>query len=237
MQSEYVNGMILAAGLGIRLRPLTLLAPKPLIKLHGKFLITYTLDYMAQAGVKKIAINTHYLADQIPKALGDNYKGIPIFYLYEPEILGTGGGLKNACEHVLGFEEPIFLMNSDISIDLDLKGFLAAHEKIKPAATLLLKSVTRKKDFVEIGTDNQGYVRSMIGLIPYSGPKLLERLFCGTHLISPEALKQFPKQKSFSIIDGFYVPLIKAGFKILGVEQAGTYSDLGTLDAISRANS
>ncbi len=227
--------MILAAGLGVRLRPLTLTKPKPLIELHGKPLIQYTLDYMAQAGVKKIAINTHYLADQIPQVLGDHYKGIPISYLYEPEILGTGGGLKNACEQVLGFDDPIFLMNSDIAVDLDLPGFLAAHEKAQPAATLLLKTVSRPKGFVEIGTDAEGYVRGMIGLVPYAGPQLLERLFCGTHVISPEALSRLPQQKKFGIIDGFYVPLLKAGLEILGVEQVGAYFDLGTLASLQEA--
>ncbi|MEI6806025.1 MAG: nucleotidyltransferase family protein [Myxococcaceae bacterium] len=227
--------MILAAGLGTRLRPLTLKTPKPLIELNGKPLIAYALEYMVQAGVKKIAINTHYLAEQIPKALGSNYQGIPITYLYEPEILGTGGGLKNACDNALGYDEPIFLMNSDIAVQLDLPGFLKAHEEARPAVTLLLKTVSKSADYVEIGTDSQNYVRGMIGLIPYEGPKLLERLFCGTHLISAEALAHLPASKSFGIVDSFYVPLVKAGFKILGVEQKGHYSDLGTLESLREA--
>lgn len=227
--------MILAAGLGTRLRPLTLHMPKPLVELCGKPLITYALDYMVQARVKKIAINTHYLAEQIPEKLGSSYSGIPIHYLYEPEILGTGGGLKNACEQVLGFEEPVFLMNSDIALDLDLEGFLLAHQQAKPAASLLLKTVQRPDHYVEIGTDVAGYVRGMVGLLPYEGPKLLERLFCGTHLISPEALKHLPEEKSFSIIDGFYVPLLNSGAQILGVEQSGGYFDLGTFESLKQA--
>jgi mannose-1-phosphate guanylyltransferase len=227
--------MILAAGLGTRLRPLTLKTPKPLIKLQGKFLISYALDYMFQAGVQKIAINTHYLADQIPKALGDNYKGIPITYIYEPEILGTGGALKNACEQVLGFDEPVLLMNSDIALDLDLPAFLATHENAQPVATLLVKTVERGENFVEIGSDSKGYVQGMIGLIPYAGPPLLERQFCGVHIISSQALKKFPAQKSFGIIDAFYVPLIKSGAQILAVEQTGYYSDLGTLESLKEA--
>lgn len=229
--------MILAAGLGTRLRPLTLKTPKPLIRLHGQYLINYTLEYMARVGVKKIAINTHYLADQIRKALGDNYRGIPIHYLYEPELLGTGGGLKNACDQVLGYKEPVFLMNSDIAVDLDLDNFLNQHNQIKPVASLLLKTVSRPEGYVEIGTDQQGFVKTLIGLVPYAGPKLLERLFCGTHLISPEALLQLPNQKAFSIINSFYVPLVKAGLQVLGVEQAGAYFDLGTLESLQKADS
>lgn len=227
--------MILAAGLGTRLRPLTLTKPKPLMELHGRLLISYTLDYMARAGVKKIAINTHYLADQIPKALGNHYQGIPIHYLYEPEILGTGGGLKNACEQVLGYKDPIFLMNSDIFVDLDLKNFLKKHAQKKPVATLLLKTVSRPDNYREIGTDKNNFVKTLIGLVPYQGPKLLERLFCGTHLIMPEALEYFPEKKSFSIVNDFYVPLVKAGLKVLGVEQAGVYFDLGTLESLEQA--
>ena len=190
---------------------------------------------MAQAGVKKIAINRHYLADQIPKALGDNYQGIPITYIYEPEILGTGGGLKNACEQVLVFDDPLFLLISDIWVDLDLPAFLAAHETAKPAATLLVKTVERAESFVEIGSDSEGTVQGMVGLIPYEGPKLLERQFCSVHLISRDALKKLPDRISFGIIDAFYVPLIKSGAQISAVEQEGYYSDLGTLDSLKEA--
>ncbi|MES2504942.1 MAG: nucleotidyltransferase family protein [Myxococcota bacterium] len=227
--------MILAAGLGTRLRPLTLTTPKPLIKLKGKPLIQYALDYMVQAGVSKIAINTHYLAEQIPEALGNNYQGVPLHYLYEPEILGTGGGLKNACDQVLGFDETVFLMNSDILVDLDVKGFLDAHQKADPDVSLLLKTVDDPEWFGAIGTNEHGYVKTMVNFIPYYGEALLKRMFCGTHLISPQALRRLPNMKSFGIIEDFYVPLVKAGAEILGVEQAGVYSDLGTIESLNAA--
>jgi NDP-sugar pyrophosphorylase family protein len=214
--------MILAAGLGTRLRPLTLTKPKPLIELRGKPLIVYALEYMKQAGVKKIAINTHYLADQIPAVLGDNYAGIPIHYLYEPEILGTGGGLKNACDQVLGYDEPVFLMNADIFVDLDVSAFLKAHQKTDADATLLIKTVEAEK------ADGIGKI------VRHPEPSM----FCGVHIISPRALASLRAERSnpFSIIDGFYVPLVKSGAKILGFEQLGEYSDVGTLETLSRLN-
>ncbi len=216
--------MILAAGLGTRLRPLTLTKPKPLIELRGKPLIVYALEYMKRAGVKKIAINTHYLADQIPAALGDNYAGIPIHYLYEPEILGTGGGLKNACDKVLGYDEPVFLMNADIFVDLDVPGFLAAHQKADADATLLIKAVAPEQ------------ADSIRTIVKFPKPCM----FCGVHIISPRALNFPPLKKGgqggFSIVDGFYAPLVKAGARILGFEQLGEYSDVGTLDALQRLN-
>ena len=230
-----MKGMILAAGLGTRLRPLTLSTPKSLIEVGGKPLIMRALEYMHQAGVQKIAINTHYLAEQIPETLGDAYRGIPISYLHESEILGTGGGLKNACEQVLGFDTPIFLMNSDIVMDFDVKAFLAEHQKHQALATLLLKTVERGPDYVEIGSDAKGQIRTMIGLVPYKGPQLKERLFCGTHLISPEALKYFPAKKSFSIIQDFYVPILQQGLRLWGVEQSSYYCDVGTLQRLEEA--
>ena len=80
-------------------------------------------------------------------------------------------------------------------------------------------------------------MKTIIGMVTYTGPKLLERLFCGTHLISPEALLQLPNQKAFSIINSFYVPLVKAGLQVFGVEQAGAYFDLGTLESLQKADS
>ncbi|MBH1988639.1 MAG: nucleotidyltransferase family protein [Myxococcaceae bacterium] len=230
-----MHGMILAAGLGTRLRPLTSQTPKPLVKLAGRPLITYSLDSLAQAGVQKVAINTHYLAEQIPAALGERYRGMSLHYLYEPDILGTGGGLKNACDQVLGFDRPILLMNSDIALEFDVDAFVQAHETRRPAATLLLKTIDHRPGFVEIGTDAEGWVRGITGKVPYAGPPLFERLFCGTHLISPDALKTLKQDGCFSIIDGFYVPLLKSGASIWGAEQKGAYFDLGTLESLKEA--
>lgn len=225
--------MILAAGFGMRLRPLTLTKPKALIELHGKALIFYALDYMVQAGVKQIAINTHYLAEQIREAVGPSYQGIRIQYFHEPEILGTGGALRNACDRALGYEDTVFLMNSDIAVDLDLPHFFKAHQEARADVTLLLKSMP-SSDF---GTDRQGFIKTVVDFVPYAGPPLLKRLFCGTHLISPQALKQLPALKTFSIIDQFYAPLVRAGARILGVEQEGAYFDLGTLENLNLAES
>jgi NDP-sugar pyrophosphorylase family protein len=235
-QTKRLQGMILAAGLGTRLRPLTLSRPKPLMEVIGQPLINYILRHMHKANVEHIVINTHYLGQQIVNALGPNFQGVPLSYIFEKEILGTGGALKNASELLQPSGSPILLMNGDILIDLNIAEFMLAHEKKQAIATLMLKTVPCPQLFGAIGTDVDDQIRSMVNFIPYQGPPLLERMFCGTHLLSPQIWHAFPFDKVFSIVDAFYAPLIRAQKLIIGLEQRGYYGDLGTTENLFQVN-
>ena len=121
-----MRAMILAAGLGKRMRPLTDKVPKPLLKVGGEYLISYHLKQLAKAGIKHVVINTHWLADQLPKALGDGSRwGLSIEYSFEPELLETAGGIIN----VLSFleqdgDDSFLLVNGDVYTELDLAEWL-----------------------------------------------------------------------------------------------------------------
>lgn len=111
-----MRAMILAAGRGERLRPLTDSCPKPLIPVAGKPLIEYHLERLSEAGFKEVVVNLWYLGDQIRARLGDGQKfGLKIMYSVEKELLNTGGGIKQALP-LLG-EEPFLLVNGDIYTD------------------------------------------------------------------------------------------------------------------------
>ena len=108
-----MKAMILAAGLGARLQPLTLSQPKPLIKVAGDMLIAHHLRALAAAQIKEVVINVHYLAEKIQDALGDGSAyGVNIQYSVEERLLGTGGGIYNALKY-LG-AEPFILLSADI---------------------------------------------------------------------------------------------------------------------------
>ena len=97
MTTAIDQAMLLAAGLGTRLRPLTLTTPKPLLPLDGCTLIDHQLRYLASAGIGRVAINLHHLGEKIRAHAGDGSRyGLSIHYSEEPEILGTGGGVKRA---------------------------------------------------------------------------------------------------------------------------------------------
>ena len=106
------QAMIQAAGLGRRLRPLTLDAPKPLLKVGGRKLIDLAIETLTANGVEKIAINTHYLADQLTNHLGA-YNSPDIRLSFEEKLLDTGGGIKKACETYLRNDEAVFCLSSD----------------------------------------------------------------------------------------------------------------------------
>ena len=114
-----MKAMILAAGRGERLRPLTDSCPKPLLQVAGKPLIVHHIEALARAGIREIVINTAWLANQFPAALGDGARfGVSIAYSFEGETgLETGGGLLNALP-LLG-SEPFLLVNGDVHVDLD----------------------------------------------------------------------------------------------------------------------
>lgn len=229
-------GMILGAGLGTRLLPLTRERPKPLIEVLGEPLIHHALEHMLRANVSEVVINTHHLGEQLAQTLGVSYKGMPLRYLHEDPILNTGGALKNAQPYLTRTGYDILLMNGDILIDLDIESLFNTHRREKNLATLVLKSVDNPSAFGVVGSDADGRIRTLLDLVPYEGSALLERMFCGVHVLSQQALEHFPKEMAFSIIDRFYAPLLRQGEQIGSFEQSGYYCDAGTPERIAAAN-
>lgn len=138
MAGEIGAAFVLGAGLGTRLRPLTDEKPKPLIPIFGKPLITFALDHLAVLGVPRFVINTHHLAGQFDAAFeGGFYRGRPVRLVYEPVLLETGGGIKNAEPFLTG---GVFLVYSgDVLTDLDLEALVEEHFRRGNDVTLALR--------------------------------------------------------------------------------------------------
>src|SRR5436309_1399840 len=113
------KAMILAAGLGTRLRPLTLTSPKALVKINGVPMIEFVLKKLIEIGIKEIVINTHHFAEQIEKYFTENNFPVKINFVYEKKILGTGGGIKNASRYLKDTDD-FLIHNVDILSDVDL---------------------------------------------------------------------------------------------------------------------
>jgi len=132
-----VKALVLAAGRGERLRPLTDLTPKPMLDLGGRPLIHYALAMLQRAGITEIAINVHHLASQIEQGLGDGSAlGIHITYAPEPVLLGTGGPLNGLRDFLS--DDTFVIANSDTILDLDLSAMLKFHRDHKALATVAL---------------------------------------------------------------------------------------------------
>lgn len=230
-----MRAMILAAGFGTRLQDLTLDLPKPLITIHGHYLIEYALYLLKSAGITEIIINTHYHADKIRTAIqnGGSY-GLSISYSHEESILGTGGGLKNA-EYFFG-DEPFVLINSDIICDVDLRLVIGDHLKNHADATMVVREDRSLPNYNEILLNEDRKILS-VSQIPFvQTPKpVIERMFTGIHILSPIVFTYLEPSFS-SIISDFYQKAIADGLKIYGYDFSGFWVDAGTKKEVESVN-
>lgn len=145
MTDKITKAFVLGAGLGTRLRPLTESVPKPLIPIFHKPLITFVLDHLIAAGVKSFVVNTHHRPEAFREFFSDGtYRGHAVQLVHEPEILGTGGGIKNV-EPLLKNE--LFISYSgDILTDIDLPSLIDEHFRAGNDVTLALRETHLGKD-------------------------------------------------------------------------------------------
>ena len=231
-----MKAMILAAGLGTRLRPLTDTIPKPLLPVGGVPLIVWNLLLLRAGGIREVIINLHYLGSKIEETLGDGSRwDMRITYSHEAELLGTGGGLKSAEWFFDG--QPFFVMNGDTLIDLDLQAFLDFHDLQGGVATLVLRDDPQAAQWGAVETDAQDRILRINGQgIEERGAKrvVTSRMFAGVHILHPSILDDAPTGKPFSIIDS-YTRAIADGSRLLGFVYAGYWSDIGTVERYTQA--
>lgn len=231
------HAMILAAGLGTRLRPFTDERPKPLMEVLGRPLIEYSLMHALRAGAERVVINTHWLHPQIPDQLGDTFEGMALRYSHEPDVLGTGGGIKRMSRQLDLSWGPILVLNADALIDLDIDALVETHlSSDDRLATMVLKSVPDARRYGAIGTDGQGHVKDFAGRTAYRGPIAQERMFCGVHVLEPAVLDWLTDDEPCCINKVGYPRLLDEGYTVLSADHAGAFWDVGTPERLLGAN-
>lgn len=226
MKRPIDQAMLLAAGLGTRLRPLTLTTPKPLLPIDGCTLIDHQLHYLAAAGIERVAINLHHLGEQIRRHVGDGRRyGLTVQYSEEPEILGTGGGVKRAAPFFEG--RPFIVLNADALIDADLRTLMEAHQESCEAATLVLKTLGNGDAYTPVSVDPLGCIANL-----GSG----SHFFTGLSVIGPQVVAALPVADAVSCLirDGI-VPLMRAGVRVRAFLHEGYFNDLGTPERYQQA--
>ena len=182
------TAFVLGAGLGTRLRPLTLRRPKPLIPVVNRPLISYAFDHLRGVGIDRLIVNTHWQAERYAEFFPDgNYGGAELhFRLESPEVLETAGGIWNVRD--LLRDEPFIVYNGDIFTDLPLAPALAAHRASGHEVTMVLRS---KDGPLQVACDiTSGRVTDISGRVdPAAGPRFL---FTGIYIVSPEFLRRIP---------------------------------------------
>ena len=226
--------MILAAGLGTRLRPLTDLTPKPLLPINGRPLIHYTLAWIASAGIRTVMINLHHKGELIRRSIGDGCRfGMEVSYSEEPEILGTGGGLKRV-EAFLS-DGPFLVVNADILTTLDPRALIAAHAAQRPVVTLAVRVDPEVERYGEIGLDATGRVRRLLGRGGRSDQPLRPVMFTGIHVVDPAVFADIPARMFVPITDA-YIKLVERGAPVAGYLTDAFWIDIGTPDRYAEAN-
>jgi len=221
-----VIAMVLAAGRGERMRPLTHFLPKPAIPVLGRPLIEQVLRQLADLGVRDAVMNLHHQADLLARVVGDgSSSGLDSLRLSrEDTILGTAGGIRNAA-HLLRGRGPILVRNSDFLSDVDLDALVRAHRTSGALATLLLAPPRSGYSAVEV--DRDGRVLSLAGR-PQAEPRRVasRHLFTGLHLIEEEVLDLIPAEGASDIVRDVYWKLAEEG-RLWSVTTSGFWWEFG----------
>jgi len=228
-----MKAMILAAGYGTRLKPLTNRLPKALVKIAGTTLLEIVISKLIKIGVSEIIINTHHFAEMMQQFLIEKkYFGIRIEISYEPTILGTGGGLKKAL-YFFDDEEPFILHNVDVISDIDLLEMIRYHKHNSALSTLAIQNRDTTRYLLFDSTNQlcgrRDVVSNKAELVkkPENAPQMVA--FNGIHVLSPNIFKFMENEGFFSIIDTYLICAAR-GEKIMGFFMEDQYwKDVGKL--------
>lgn len=223
-----MKAMILAAGYGERLWPLTADRGKPALPVLGKPLVGYVAEYLAQNGVTEAVVNLHHRPESVRKSLGDGSQfGLHLEYVYEPVILGTSGGLDNARGF---FQEGTFIcVNGKIITDIDLHAAIETHRRQNALATLVLKRNTRRERFSIVETEN-GLVTRFAGMPqPTDVGSETPLMFTGIHILEPRIFEYIPRGVFSDSVVHVYPQAMAKGERIAAHVGEGMWHELSTL--------
>ncbi len=235
-----MKAMILAAGFGTRLFPLTIDRTKPAIPFLGKPLVGYVAEYIAQFGFQDVVVNLHHQPESVKKALGNgDVFGVKIHYtVEEPKILGTAGALDNA-RHLLA-DETFLIINGKIITNIDISAALETHRRENALATMVLIPNSKHERFTIVETENN--LVSGFGDFPENDSRFKIQdsklkseqlttplMFTGIHILEPRVFDYIPRGVYSDIVPTFYNPAIKNGEKIVAHITDGNWFELSTI--------
>jgi mannose-1-phosphate guanylyltransferase len=222
-----MRAMILCAGLGTRLRPLTHHWPKPALPLLGQPLLRYNLALLCEAGVREVGINTHHLPDAMRECAEAECArfGLRLVVAHEPTIQGTGGGIRGLRWFLE--QDDFLVLNGDILFAVALRPVVMAHRASGAAATMVLLPMPVNERYAAVEMDAERHIRRIAGRGP-GGPGLTAWHFSGVHVMSPVVFDFMSPQGAEDINRGVYVQMMEAGLALHGHLAEGYWSDVGT---------
>ena len=223
-----LRALVLAAGHGSRLHPLTAFLPKPLLPVAGRPLVEHTLERLAAMGCEAVALNLHHKGEAIEARLGDAYRGMPLVYSHEqPRRLGTLGAL-HPLRDFLGEADVVLLVNGDSLCRWPLARLVRRHQASGAAATLLLAGRVDPGAFGGgVAVDREGRILAFSHGETPRGSVAGRHVFAGAHALSPELLARVEAGPA-DVVRQLYRPLLAEGARLQGLVTRRRWHDAGT---------
>lgn len=232
-QAPRMKAMVLAAGKGTRLAPLTDAIPKPMAPVAGKPIIGHIFELLEAAGVGEVHVNVHHLAGAILEHYGWEtwMNGMTVNVTREDDLMGTAGGVKRICDR---FDETFIVIMGDALTDVDLRKVIAFHKDRGALATLALMRVT---DTSQYGVVELGPGGDILAFQEKPAPEeaISTLANTGIYVLEPEALEYIPDATFFDFAKDVFPRLLEAGERFVGYEDDFYWSDIGTLEAYRAA--
>ncbi len=222
-----LKALLLAGGLGTRLRPLTDHIPKPMVPILGQPHMRRLIGYLTQNGIDEVVVTTGYRAEDIKLALGDGSNlDVAIRYVHENTPLGTGGAIKNAEKH---FDGTFLIFNADILSEIDIQAMLNHHKQHNAAVTIAVKQVNNPSQYGVIEYDDDYRIRSFKEKPP-PGEASSNWINAGVYIFEPEVLQEIPAGLTVSVERETFPSLLSKNHKLVAYRYEGYWLDIGTTD-------
>jgi NDP-sugar pyrophosphorylase family protein len=235
-----MRAMVLAAGKGTRLFPLTGEIPKPMAPVVDTPIIRHIFDLLARHRVSEAYVNVHYLADALLAAYGEesHANGMTARLVREEQLTGTAGGVKHLAGVVErnsgGFAEPLVVVSGDALTDIDIQDLVSFHKEKSALATIALHRVYDTSEFGVVEIDEEG---NILGFQEKPDPKeaISTLANAGVYVFEPGVLEYIPENTFFDFAEDVFPRLLEAGERFVGYQGNFYWSDIGTLEAYRQA--
>lgn len=230
-----MEAIILAGGLGSRLRAAVPDLPKPMAPIHGRPFLEYLLDYWAGQGVSRFVLSVGYKRDIIEKHFATRYKETEVDYAVEEQPLGTGGGLLLALKH-LHRTGPFLIVNGDTFFEVDLAPMRRYHQERRAELTIALREVEANSRYGGVGIDKEGKITSFDNRARTADRALING---GVYLAEQSAFAGMAQESNapVSIEDQLYPRMLAEGRRLYGFPSSGRFIDIGIPEDYQRAAS
>jgi NDP-sugar pyrophosphorylase family protein len=229
-----MKAILLAGGMGTRLRPLTAHTPKPIVPIFNRPFLHYQLDLLTHVPeIDEAILSLNYRPERIEQVLGTRSPtGLRIRYVVEPEPLGTGGAIKYASA---GVTETVVVFNGDVLTEIDLAAVIRLHRERRARATIVLTPVENPMAYGLVETDGDGNVKRFLEK-PTADSITTNNINAGIYVLEPETFDRIPDGVPWSIERAYFPSLVERGETFVAYLYDGYWIDIGAPDKYTQVH-